>query len=95
LQFEEDYRQPGFVCSRREERPKLYADVVEEYQDAIQCVNVFLSEDPLLIVLFRFSVILLTQPMAVLLNLWTALLLGILYLFFNAFPITFMGKHGL
>jgi hypothetical protein len=33
--------------------------------------------------------------MAVLLNLWTATLLGILYLFFNAFPITFMGEHGL
>ncbi|KAJ9104070.1 hypothetical protein QFC20_004647 [Naganishia adeliensis] len=39
-------------------------------------------------------IILLTQPMAVLLNLWTSLLLGILYLFFNAFPITFMGYHG-
>lgn len=47
-----------------------------------------------IIILLR-SVILLTQPMAVLLNLWTALLLGILYLFFNAFPITFMGEHGL
>jgi hypothetical protein len=52
-------------------------------------------KDPILINLLRCEVILLTQPMAVLLNLWTALLLGILYLFFNAFPITFMGKHGL
>jgi hypothetical protein len=33
--------------------------------------------------------------MAVLLNLWTSLMLGILYLFFNAFPIVFGGIHGL
>lgn len=33
--------------------------------------------------------------MAVLLTIWVALVLGILYLFFNAFPLTFMGKHGL
>lgn len=38
--------------------------------------------------------ILATQIMAVLLNLWTALLLGILYLFFNAVPLVFRGKHG-
>lgn len=35
------------------------------------------------------------QLMAVLLTIWVALVMGILYLFFNAFPITFMGKHGL
>ncbi|KAJ9093715.1 hypothetical protein QFC21_006311 [Naganishia friedmannii] len=39
-------------------------------------------------------IILATQPMAVLLNLWTSVILGILYLFFNAFPITFMGNKG-
>lgn len=33
--------------------------------------------------------------MAVLLNLWTALILGILYLFFNAFPLVFKRNHGL
>ncbi|KZO98234.1 MFS general substrate transporter [Calocera viscosa TUFC12733] len=38
--------------------------------------------------------ILLHEPMAFLLNLWTSLLLGILYLFFNAFPIVFRDGHG-
>ncbi|KZT61433.1 MFS general substrate transporter [Calocera cornea HHB12733] len=38
--------------------------------------------------------IILHEPMAFLLNLWTSLLLGILYLFFNAFPIVFRGGHG-
>lgn len=42
----------------------------------------------------RPTEILAHEYMAVLLNLWTALLLGILYLFFNAFPIVFR-KHGL
>lgn len=32
--------------------------------------------------------------MALLLNTWNALLLGILYLAFQAFPIIFMEKHG-
>jgi len=32
--------------------------------------------------------------MALLLNTWTSLLLGILYLFFNAFPIVFRDGHG-
>jgi hypothetical protein len=32
--------------------------------------------------------------MALLLNLWTALLLGILYLTFQAFPIIFETNHG-
>jgi hypothetical protein len=36
-----------------------------------------------------------TEMMALLLSLWTALLLGILYLFFNAIPLVFRGNHGL
>jgi len=38
--------------------------------------------------------ILIYEPMALLLNTWTSLLLGILYLFFNAFPIVFRDGHG-
>ncbi|EJU01785.1 MFS general substrate transporter [Dacryopinax primogenitus] len=38
--------------------------------------------------------ILFHEPMALLLNIWTALLLGILYLFFEAFPIVFRNGHG-
>lgn len=37
--------------------------------------------------------ILATEPMAFMLCLWTAILLGILYLFFSAFNIVF-GKEG-
>ncbi len=36
-----------------------------------------------------------TQPIVLLLNAWTALLLGILYLFFNAFVYVFGDLHGL
>ncbi|KZT61431.1 hypothetical protein CALCODRAFT_9894 [Calocera cornea HHB12733] len=38
--------------------------------------------------------LLIHDPMALLLNLWTSILRGILYLFFNAFPIVFR-EHGL
>ncbi|TFY64358.1 hypothetical protein EVJ58_g2689 [Rhodofomes roseus] len=38
--------------------------------------------------------LLLYDRMALLLDIWTALLLGILYLAFQAFPIIFEGKHG-
>ena len=34
------------------------------------------------------------EPMALILDLYSALLLGILYLFFGAFPLVFMNNHG-
>jgi hypothetical protein len=34
------------------------------------------------------------EPMALLLDLWSALLLGILYLTFQAFPLIFRENHG-
>lgn len=40
-------------------------------------------------------VLLIHEPMALLLDLWTSLLLAILYLFFNVFPIVFQEGHGL
>jgi hypothetical protein len=48
-----------------------------------------------MIVFFSLAEILATEMMALLLSLWTALLLGILYLFFNAIPLVFRGNHGL
>ncbi|KAK7054503.1 hypothetical protein VNI00_003701 [Paramarasmius palmivorus] len=38
--------------------------------------------------------LILYERMALLLNLWTSVILGILYLAFQAFPIIFQGKHG-
>jgi hypothetical protein len=44
--------------------------------------------------LLRPFQILLLEPMAVILNLYTAVLLGLLYLFFGAFPLIFTTNHG-
>jgi MFS family permease len=35
------------------------------------------------------------EPMALILNCWTALVLGVIYLFFNAIPFTFRTVYGL
>ncbi|ERS99880.1 hypothetical protein HMPREF1624_03247 [Sporothrix schenckii ATCC 58251] len=39
-------------------------------------------------------VLLVSEPMILALNLYSAILLGILYLFFGAFPVVFEGNHG-
>ncbi|KAK3905044.1 major facilitator superfamily domain-containing protein [Staphylotrichum tortipilum] len=44
--------------------------------------------------LLRPFQILLFEPMAVVLNIYTAVLLGLLYLFFGAFPLIFRTNHG-
>ncbi|KAK4166482.1 major facilitator superfamily domain-containing protein [Cladorrhinum sp. PSN259] len=44
--------------------------------------------------LLRPFQILLHEPMAVILNVYTAVLLGLLYLFFGAFPLIFRTNHG-
>ncbi|KAK4463814.1 major facilitator superfamily domain-containing protein [Cladorrhinum samala] len=44
--------------------------------------------------LLRPFQILLHEPMAVILNVYTAVLLGLLYLFFGAFPLIFKTNHG-
>lgn len=38
--------------------------------------------------------LLISEPMILALNLYSAILLGILYLFFGAFPVVFVGNHG-
>lgn len=44
--------------------------------------------------LLRPFQILIFEPMALILNLYSAILLGILYLFFGAFPLVFQGTYG-
>lgn len=44
--------------------------------------------------LLRPFQILMFEPMALILNLYSAILLGILYLFFGAFPLVFQGTYG-
>ena len=39
--------------------------------------------------------VMIKEPMALILNCWTALVLGVIYLFFNAIPFTFRTVYGL
>lgn len=64
---------------------KLYAPIERSDKSIVEALK-FSCKTP-----FK---ILATEYMAVSLNLWTALLLGILYLFFNAYPLVFEGNHG-
>lgn len=60
-----------------------------EYDDADKNIG-----QEILVSLYTPFQLLLLDRMALLLSTWTALLLGILYLAFQAFPIIFMGLHG-
>lgn len=66
-----------------------------EYHSASELANRSKSLPKMLLhSLYRPFQLLLLEPMCLCLDLYTALLLGILYLFFGAFPLVFSTNHG-
>ncbi|KAG7539600.1 hypothetical protein FFLO_03476 [Filobasidium floriforme] len=86
----ESYRPQVLRLKAKRERkaqnnPEIYAPIEKSNKSFLQAVAISCKTP------FK---IMATEMMALLLSLWTALLLGILYLFFNAIPLVFRGNHG-
>lgn len=80
--------------THRKGRPEVRGGTGEEYQDAIwwvidrECPLKWTSADSALVLLT-------TQPMVLFLDLWSAMILGILYLSFGGVPYIFREQYGL
>ncbi|KAL6229261.1 major facilitator superfamily domain-containing protein [Aspergillus navahoensis] len=79
----------------RDKARKLRMETADDrYRAPIEMVSSS-GRRSLLLSLLRPLQILLSEPMCFILNLYSAILLGILYLFFEAFPLVFGTNHGM